>query len=286
MSPYRFSWLYMIALVSTLFACGEKADIADTAKPVVVATVNGEPITQADVDFMLERMLSNQAMVQVDEVLRKKVLDSLIASKAMKLQVQSAMAPEEVARVKQLIKSYEEELYVKEYLAKNVTPEPVTQEMVLAYYDSHQSEFGAETIRDFQLLVLRDVADEKKRDSVLAAVASIKLSADWRSKAKELVQKHGLQFQEGRSKSGLLDKNLEQVINRLGQGETSDVIYLDDGIYLARVIQVAQTAPKPLAEVSADIRKKLVAQQLRVAVKKASEGVLTKVEIKLVEAGR
>ena len=285
MRPYRFIWPCVIALVFALSACGEKADVADTPKPVVLATVNGESITQADVDFMLERMLSNQAMVQVDEVLRKKVLDSLIASRAMKLQVQSAMAPEELAQVAQSVKSYEEELFVKEYLAKNVTPEPVSLEMVQAYYDSHQQEFGAEAIRDFQLLVLRDAKDEKKRDSLLAAASSIKSMADWRQKSKELTQKYGLQFQEGRNKSGLLDKSLEQAINKLGQGETSDVIYLDDGIYLARVTQVTQTAPKPLAEVSADIRKKLAAQQLRAAVKKASEDVLTKVEVKLTEAG-
>ena len=283
MKPYRFTWSCLVTLVFLLSACGEKTDIANAAKPVVVATVNGEPITQGDVDFMLERMLSNQAMVQVDEVLRKKVLDSLIASKAMKLQVQSAMAPEELAQVSQSVKSYEEELFVKEYLAKNVTPEPVSLEMVQAYYDSHQQEFGAETVRDFQLLVLRDVQDEKKRDPLLAAVPPIKAMEDWRQKAKELTQKYGLQFQEGRNKSGLLDKNLEQAINKLSQGETSDVLYLDDEIYVARVTQLTQTAPKPLAEVSADIRKKLAAQQLRAAVKKASEDVLTKVEVKVME---
>lgn len=284
MKSYRLTWLYLIALMFTLSACGEKSDVAGIAKPVVVATVNGEAITQADVDHMLERMLSNQTMAQVDEVLRKKVLDSLIASRAMKLQVQSAMAPEELAQLAQSVKSYEEELYVKEYLAKNVIPEPVTLEMVQAYYDSHKEEFGAESVRDFQLLVLRDAKDEKKRDSLLAAVASVKATTDWRSKAKELTQKYGLQFQEGRSKSGLLDKNLEQAINKLAQGETSDLVYLNEEIYLVRVTQIAETASKPLAEVSADIRKKLAAQQLRAAVKKASEDVLTQVEVKLIEA--
>jgi hypothetical protein len=283
MRPYRFVWPLVVVFALLASACSKQAGVDDIAKPVVMATVNGEPITQADVDSMLERMLDNQAMAQVDEALRKKVLDSLVASRAMKLQVQAIMSPDELAQVALAVKSYEEELYVKEYLGKHVTPEPVTLEMVQAYYDSHSEEFGAETIKDFQLLALRDAKDEKKRDQLLAAVAVIKSTADWRAKSKELQQKYSLQFQEGRNKSGLLEQQLDQAINSLEKDATSDLIYLEDEIYLARVTNIIQSAPKPLAEVSADIRKKLAAQQLRAAVKKASEDVLKKVEVKILE---
>lgn len=281
MKLYRFG--LMLVVVLGVSACSQK-DSADVSTSPVMATVNGESITEADVDFMLERMLSNQSMAQVDEALRKKVLESLIASRAMKLQMQAQMTADESAALARTVKSYEEELYVKEYLSAHVTPEPVSVEMVQAYYEAHPEEFGAESVRDFQLLALRDAKDEKKRDQLLEAVAAVKSTTDWRSKSKELQQKYFLQFQEGRSKAGLLNPNLDAAISKLKANETSDLIYLDDQIYLARVTEVTQSAAKPLAEVSTDIRKKLAAQQLRAAVKKASEEVRTKVDVKIIEA--
>lgn len=282
----QLAWPTVILLAVLVSACSNKEPASDTPKPAVLATVNGESITEADVDFMLERMLNGQALIQVNEELRQKVLDSLIASHAMKIQAKAAMTPDELEQLARTVKNYEEELYVKAYLSKNVTPEPVSVEMVQAYYDSHSNEFGSESVKDFQLLVLRDAKDEKKRDQLLAAVAAIKSTADWRAKAKELQQKYYLQYQEGRNKAGLLDKGLEQAMGSLKQGETSGLVYVDDQIYLVRVTSVTQTAAKPLAEVSADIRRKLAAQQLRSAVKKASETVLTKVQVTRADANK
>lgn len=270
------------ALLLSLYGCGSKEQQPQPAhqSSPAVAHVNGEIITQADVDFMLERMLKGQAFAQADDALRKKVLDSLISSRAMKIQMESLLSPEEKAAITLSVKAYEEELYVKEYLANHVVPEPVTLEMIQAYYDKHPEEFGGEVVRDFQLLALGNANDQQARDKFLAAVPEIKAANDWNAAKKQWAQSYALQYQEGRARPGLLDPALEQAISRLNAAETSDLVYANDQIYLVKVTNVTPLAPKPLTDVSANIRKQLAAQQLRSAVKKASEDVLTKVEVK------
>lgn len=271
-----------------LSACDSKDRQAEAEQPrhsPAIAHVNGEAITQADVDFMLERMLKGQAVVQADDALRKKVLESLISSRAMKIQMESLLGEEEKQAISRSVKAYEEELYVKEYLANHVVPEPVTLEMLQAYYDKHPEEFGGEAVRDFQLLVLSNAKDQQLRDKFLAAVPEIKAAKDWTTAKKQWAQTYAVQYQEGRARPGLLDPALEQAISLLGAAETSDLIYTNDQIYLVKVTNVTRLAPKPLTDVSADIRKQLAAQQLRLAVKKASDDVLKKVEVKVVGSG-
>lgn len=271
------------ALLLGLSGCGSKEQqnaAGQREQSPVVANVNGETITQADIDFMLERMLKGQALVQADDALRQKILDSLISSRAMKIQMESLLTAEEKESITRSVKAYEEELYVKEYLAKNVVPEPVTLEMIQAYYDKHPEEFGGAAVRDFQMVVMSNSNDQQARDKFLAAVPDIKATKDWTSAKKQWAQVHGLQYQEGRARAGLLDPALEQAINNLVVAETSDLVYVSDQIYLIKVTNVTRLAPKPLADVSADIRKQLAAQQLRSAVKKASEEALKNVQVK------
>ncbi len=271
------------ALLLSLSACGSKEQQTKSEQhqhSPAVAHVNGETITQADVDFMLERMLKGQALMQADDALRKKILDSLISSRAMKIQMESLMTPEEKEAINRSVKAYEEELYVKEYLADHVVPEPVTLEMIQAYYDKHSEEFGGEAVRDFQMLILNNAKDQQARDKFLAAVPEIKAAKDWTTAKKQWAQTYAVQYQEGRARPGLLEPALEQEISRLNATEISDLIYANDQIYLVKVTNVTRLAAKPLTDVSADIRKQLAAQQLRSAVKKASEEVLKKVQVK------
>jgi hypothetical protein len=96
----------------------------------VLVTVNGETISQADVDFMISRTFSGSEALFLDEKMQAKVLDSLIASKAMRQSMLKALPEEDRVQIQQRAKAYEEELYVKEYLVQNATPEPVTSAMV------------------------------------------------------------------------------------------------------------------------------------------------------------
>lgn len=283
----KLSWQFLsrailAILISILvIGCDKKADEKNTKEQAVLAIVDGDAITAADVSFMVERMLQGQGAVQVDEAFQKKILDSLIASRAMKQQVKSHLSEDEIGKITQAAKTYEEELYVKAYLQQFVIPEPVTPEMVQQYYDKHADEFGGEIIRDFEMLRLPAAIGETQRQQLLAAITEISAMPSWELKHKEWQENYGLQYQQGRSQSGLLHLALDQAISRLGKGETSDVIYIDDELYVVRVTHLSNAALKPLPEVSADIRNRLAARVLRDAVQKASDTAKEKAKIEI-----
>jgi parvulin-like peptidyl-prolyl isomerase len=278
----KFFLMGILFIASVLItACDKKTNQVESVKPTTLAKINGEVITSADVDFMIERLMQNQDLTLVDETLKQKVLDSLIASRSMKQAVFAQMSEQEKAAMEKSVKAYEEELYVKEYLQKNAVPAPVTAEMIQQYYDSHQNEFGSEAIKDLEILTTTTKLDDKQRDSLLAAVAELKKTANWSAQEKRLQQQYQLDFQQARTKSGLLNPDLEKVVASLKQGDTSDAFFSEGNFYLVRVINVVSEAVKPLSEVSNDIRKRLAAQQLREAVKKASEEAKQKAKIEL-----
>lgn len=270
-----------ICISVLLFGCDKKSDEQIVKESPALAVVNGEAILVADVDFMLERMLQGQAIAQVDEALRKKILDSLIASRAMKQQVKSQLPADAIEHIAQSVKVYEEELFVKAYLQQFVSPAPVTAEMVQKYYDEHMEEFSGESIREFEILRSSAIADEKLRDRLLAAIPDISAVENWQSKTNEWQKNYSLEYQRGRSQAGILDKELDQVINRLQEGKTSDVIYIDGELYLVRITKISEPVIKPLSEVSADIRTRLAAQVLREAVKQASADARAKAKVEI-----
>jgi len=280
-SSLHFGAPLLIAFMCvTLFACGPK----DTAKKSpVAATVNGENITEADVDFMIGQMFSQQN-VPVDDALRHKVLESLISSRAIKQAYKKEIDSDELDHISRSVKAYEEELFVKEYLQRHVTAEPVTEEMVQKYYAEHPEQFGAEDIRDFEFLKAPVALDEKHRDALLNAVPSIRTAADWQTASKVWKQEYELQFFQGRSKAGLLDKTIEQALQHLKKGETSDVIYVDGQLHLLRVTNITPTAAKSLTEVSGEIRKKLAPLMLRNAVKKISDDMRASAKVQFSES--
>lgn len=282
-SRFSLAMLGLFFSALLLSGCDKKTNGHAVKDSPALAVVNGEVITVADVDFMLERMLQGQSSVQVDETLRKKILDSLIASRAMKQQVKSQMPAAAIERIAQTVRVHEEELFVNAYLQQFATPEPVTAEMVQKYYDEHAAEFGVASAREFEILRAPVAADEKARDRLLAAIPEITAATQWQSRAKEWQKNYNLQYQQGRSQAGLLHKELDQAINRLEPGQTSGIIYVDSELYVVRVTRIGEAVVRPLVEVSADIRKHLAAQVLRDAVKKASDEARAKAKIEIPE---
>lgn len=278
------SCMVVLLLVSFgLVACSEKqATTNDAAKSPVLARVNGAEITQADVDFSLERTFSQLDTMTIDAELKEKLLDSLIASQAMKQLVLQELSAEKLSQIQKLTKAYEEELYVKEYLQLNVSPEPVTTEMVQQYYNQHPEEFGGEVLRDFELLKAPANLKDNQRDLLLTKVSAIRTAKNWAASASQWQRELGLEFQQGRSKKGLLNPQLLRVLEELGTGTTSDVFFIDGAFHLVRVTNTQQVPAKSLAEVSGDIRKRLAPLMLKDAVKRAADEARSKVSVERV----
>lgn len=262
-----------IATILLLFVgCSDRSyDHEPELRPGVLATVNGDAITEQDVEHTLARTFSQESVAAGSDVLRDKLLDSLIASRAMKQLVLQEMEASEIESIQAKVRAYEEELYVQSYLERHIVPRPVTGEMVRAYYEQHPEQFGSETIRRFELLLAPANLDEQREAALLADVPGIRAHSNWSERHTQWSQEYGLQLQQGRSRPGLLHSALDRALEQLEEGETSPVVYIDGQLHLIRLIDIQHTPPKALAEVRDEIRQKLAPLHLREAVKEASD---------------
>jgi PPIC-type PPIASE domain len=274
--------LMALLCLAALTVCSDKTNSdgeAQIPKANVLATVNGEDITDRDVQVAKTRSFVELDTAVIDVALEQKILDSLIASKAMKHEIKNELTAEDIARIQAAAKAYEEELYVKEYLQRNVSPEPVSAAMVQEYYERHLDEFGGQSVREFELLKAPKNLDEDKRNQLLKDIGKIRTATDWKTSASDWSAKYGVIYQQGKSIPGLLDKSLEEKVAALEKNSTSDVFYIESQLFLVRVTDTAPLKPQPLAEVSGDIRKKLAPLIIREAVKKASDQARSKAEV-------
>lgn len=261
----------------------ESNEAPQSVQSPVLAKVNNEEITQADVDFLIERTFSSFQQLNADDQLREKVLQSLVASKAMKQSVIKDLSSDELSAIKRRINAYGEELYVKEYLARNASPVPVSTKMVQDYYDSHLEEFGGGESRVFEMLRTSNTPTEQQRDQILDAVKGIKAEADWSTFAEQNKEALGLVFQRSTMQPGLLNPSIESALKALKQNEVSNVVLVDGKPHLLRLIEIKERAPESLSSVSANIRKKLSAIQLKKAVKNAADEVVKKAAVVITE---
>lgn len=276
------SMLLILATLALMGCSKDQGAQTDIPQAVVLAKVNGEAITEEDLAYSLDRTFNQMDMLSFTDELRQKVLDSLIASRAMKQLAIKELSADQIERIENLTRAYQEELYVKEYLQAHISPTPVTPEMVKKYYDENPEEFGSTDIRDYEVLIAPANISDAMRDDLLQEIQAIRQVSDWSASADKWGEKWGLQHQKGRSQKGLLNKILDQQINSLAKNDTSNAFYIDGQLHLVRVTNLVKTPPKSLAEVSGDIRQRLAPLMLREAVKQASDDAREKVQVEVI----
>lgn len=276
---------WCMATLLLLSACNKETNTADshnaesTSKTgEVMATVNGEPITQADIDFMINRTFSGSEQLFFDDAMQAKVLDSLIASKAMQQKMLTTLSRDELKDIDNRARAYQEELYLKAYLQQFATPEPVSSKMVQEYYEQYPEEFGGGELRVFEMLSTNTKPSETQRDAILSAVDDIKASTDWRTFASS--GNLGLNYKRATMAPNLFDASIERAVRLLGTGESSDAVFIKGVPHIFRVLEIQDLPTRPLSEVSAAIRKKLAAMQLKKAVKAASDEAISQADVR------
>jgi len=269
--------------VGTETASGQRSITDDSP---VLATVNGEGISQADVKFMIARTFSSADSLLANKEINDKVLDSLIASKAMSQKIKQEMSAEQLTDIQRKVNAFREELFVREYLMRSVVPTPVTQEMVSEYYQGHPEKFGGTTLKVFEQLKASRKLTESERDHFLADQQSISTSSDWQQIAAQSQDKYPLNYQKASAVPGLLDPKLDAVIKNLSLGNTSGTIFIDELPMVFRVLEEKQIPAQPLHEVSAGIRKSLAPIQMRQAVKQVTDELLKEVHVEKMDSSK
>lgn len=268
---------------TTTNTAGVDTSAADSSDKIlsqhVLAKVNGQAITQEDVELIVDSGFANALLVKSNPQVMDKVLQSAISSKAMGILISQELAPNELKVIEEKAKAYKEELLVKEYLQKYASPEPVTQKMVEDYYLANQQQYGGKNIKLVEMITFTSQAEADKRDEFLSAIATLKTHESWSSYVQNSPNKQFLKYQKVKVRAGLLNPALEAVTNKLNAGETSGTVMATGKPTIVRVIQVETLPVKPLAEVASSIRQKLAALQLKKSVKAVSDKALTKVKV-------
>ena len=247
---------------------------------VVLARVAGEPITRYDLEQTIRSTLGPSTAARLDETVRKKVLESLVASRAIARAQEAELSAEDQAVLAKKLRAYREQLLVKQYLVRQATPQPVTGEMVREYYQAHPERFGAKIIRTYEMLAGRRKLNASERDALLQVLQTAAEKKDWQQWVKNLQdQDYPIEYRRGRVAEKLLHPRLHQLMQSLIKGEASQLTFIEGTAYIVRIVAEKHMAPRPLNEVSAEIRKALVPVQLKKAVKLASQQVLETAEV-------
>ena len=248
--------------------------------PQVLVRVDGEAITDAELEVAMNRTFDSTDTQLADGTeLRKKMLESLVASRAMKKALARELDAETKNRFQLMAQAYEEELYVREYLKAHIQPVPVTEQQIEAYYHKHPELFGATTLREFEWLQSADELNEADRDSLLAAVPKLRQTANWRDAN---LRDFGMSLRRGRSDESALPDEIRSALVQLATGETSALVSGSGRYSLVRVTRVLTTPARPLAEVSGDIRQRLAPMAVKDAIRKSSEQAQSQFKIEWV----
>ena len=279
----------VLAASFLLWGCSEEKAQPVKSTSAVLAEVGNTQITQEELDLVLEKLTTGLKLGQDEksDVIRKNALESLVRSRAMAIKVTESMSDEKKRWFDLKAQAYKEELMVKEYLNQQIRPVPVSNEMVKSYYQKHPGKFGGSVVREFEYVSLSNYTLQSSDESdVIDALKSLQEQKDWGGEVEKLQKLHewNMTYKKARMDIALLRPPLKDLIafanadgtvNQVGKvvaGSKKDVL-------IGRVLSEKPTAPKPLAEVSAEIRKMLAPVQLKEAVRKVSDDALSTVDV-------
>ena len=252
---------------------------SDQQAVVIRASVNGTPITQTDIDETVERTLQNVPTTAINAALKKKVLDSLVIMRALSLEQEKTLNEQQKSNLAAQVARYKEELLVEQYLRHNTEPKPPSLDDIQAYYDAHIDRYKVAEQRGYEVLRANRL-DDNNISSLIAQLTQASTQQDWREQANRLSQQgHSVSYVAGRTDGPAIDQRLLAVINQLSLGESSHIVYIDKQPVLVRVTDIQKSTPTPLAEVRTDIRKTLAVENMKAAIKQASDRIMDMTDV-------
>ena len=281
----------ILLLSAVLMACGEKpageSSKKDSSQPVtlegdnvVLVRVNGSEITRYDLEQTIRSTLGRYSESRLDRAARRKVLESMVASRAIAQAQETELSEKDRSAIDKKVQAYREELLVMQYLSRHAPPQPVTQEMVREYYESHPEQFGRKTIRTYEMITSNRSLKGGERDRLLAVLRDAAQKKEWKGWVTALErQGYPVAFRQGQITEKILHPQLQLLMESLRKGETSNLVFVKGSPYVVRIVKEEKIPPRPLSEVSGQIRKSLVPVQLKKAVKQAAAEVLKTAEV-------
>ena len=244
----------------------------------VLAIVGGQKITQADLDYMLERMPRGLRARFGSPENKKRLLEQIIE---MKLFAQAARgvkldgAPE----VKRRIEDNIEGILAAEYVKRLREGIEIKQHELKAYYEAHKNEFQKpEQIR------VRHMALETEQEAK-EVLKSIKEGKDFAALAKE--KSIGPNKEKGGDLGwvtrGRMHPELEKAAFSLKKGEISEIIHTKSGYHIIKLEDRKEAKTIPFDKVKERIKRRLRQQKEREVIKQEKERLAKELGVQIIE---
>lgn len=249
-----------------------------SAGSAVLARVNEQAITDAHLNFALSRLTAGSVM-PINDVLKSKVLDSLISSRAMAILQAQTLTSAAQDQLALKVAAYREELLVKDYINVHSTPVPVTNAQVKAYYQNNIKEFGGDNLKSFEYIESAQVRDDQTAATIKEALNTLAYNSDWAAAA-EAFRAQGLPvtFKQAKMREQLIKAPFKHMVETTPAGQKT-AVHVGDTLWVLKVTRHQTMAAKPLAQVSHQIRKALAPLQIKAAIKTVSDQARQKVII-------
>lgn len=275
--------VYLTSLFLSLLmlnACQQDADRsaaqdkAALANDPVLVKVNGDAITQSALDAMVLQLLGPAQSARLDDIGRKKILESLVISRLITQEANKNLSTEDKHYIDLQVERYKEELLVKQYLKNNVEPKPISQASVDTYYKENIDKFTEATVREYAVLTTDAALKPQQREKLLSLFAEAQKNTNWSALTKQW-NKMGYKvvLKQGRTDEKLLQPKLNDMLKGIAVNKTSSPFLLSGKPYIARILSEKPGQRKTLKSVSQEIRKILLTEQLKQSVSTIKEGL-------------
>jgi len=242
----------------------------------VLATVNGSPVTRAELDVMIGRMFGEHGTTHITPEIEQKALESLVMARAIAGRERNQADAETLAAIDAKTARYREELLVEAYLKAHAGAYVPSEHDINAYYKAHPGLFGSETVYSYELLASAAKPAPERLPAVLKVLTDAGKQADWRRLAaanKELI------WLQKRSDKPAADDRLTGVLKQLAAGDVSDIVYLAGKPQRLRLLEVETTPPKPLDDVRVAINRSLAARHLQHGIREIADEILKDTDV-------
>lgn len=252
----------------------------------VLATVNGSPVTRSELEQALVRMVGEEAASTLEDQARKKVLESLVMSRAISQAREKELTADEKQHLEREVNAYREQLLTRQYIAAHGTPQPHSTEEVEQYYRDHPERFGAQIVKKYEMVTCKRPLSPAEKDELLQILEQSEQNKqkDWRMWATDLAaQGYPVVYRQGSGDEKLLHIKLSKLLSSLTMEQKPQLLFIREIPYLVRLEAVEKTPPQPFDQVAGRIRKILARQQVRKTVEEVSKEVLAGADVKYVD---
>lgn len=277
----------MLAVASLiLMACSEKDKLGGTEKDdanTVIAKIDGKPVYASDLEALKSRMLVKVPKSYIDKAVEKKLLDSLIQSKAMAQLMEKELDEKDEITIRAKVRAFREDLLVRAYIDKHSSPTQISNEQVKQYYSENPQLFGGGFKKSIEYIEAENIDDRDRRVKLLTELTNLKKTKQWKPSVEKLKTKgFKLDYKNMTVNEQHLKSPIKETVINMGK-DSSPQLISDFGIFLVRVSDVQNIPPKPLAQVSSDIRKLLQRKYYRQSVEMLSAQVMKEVKVEVLD---